>query len=165
MESGLNQRDRAMAGFSRDPSNGKPSKKIYCRGFQTPKPPTPQVGAGVGARAAVGSQFDPQCHRTCEHTQGERRPPPPHIINKHTRTPNITYIPFCVTNALSETVLLASCEAPIIVFISQMIKICVTERYVDKGERRAPHNHKSSINAHVDRTSHITYITYHTHQP
>ena len=33
LESGLNQRDRATAGFGRDRSHGKPSKIFYCRGF------------------------------------------------------------------------------------------------------------------------------------
>ena len=32
-ESGLNQRDRATAGFSREHSHGKPSKIFFCRGF------------------------------------------------------------------------------------------------------------------------------------
>ena len=33
LESGLNQRDRATAGFIRVRSHGKPSKIFYCRGF------------------------------------------------------------------------------------------------------------------------------------
>ena len=32
--SGLNQRDRATAGFGRGRSHGKPSKNFHCRGFQ-----------------------------------------------------------------------------------------------------------------------------------
>ena len=33
LESGLNQRDQATAGFGRDRSHGKPSKTFYWRGF------------------------------------------------------------------------------------------------------------------------------------
>ena len=38
LESGLNQRDRATAGFGRGRSHGKPGKKIYWRGFDYTQP-------------------------------------------------------------------------------------------------------------------------------